>query len=135
MNVVILIGNLGKDPEIRKTESGQSVANMILATSENYTNKEGKKIEQTEWHNIVVYGKVVDAFISKYLKKGDKVSVRGRIRTRTWEDKNGVKNYKTEITSDDLQSLSFKAREGTTNDPAPAAVGPRIPILSEEIPF
>ena len=96
VNKAILIGNLGKDPEIRHLEGNRSVANFPLATSETYKNRDGEKIETTEWHNIVLWNKLAE-IAEKFLKKGDKLFIEGRIRTRKWEDKDGNTRYTTEI--------------------------------------
>ena len=95
LNKVQLIGNLGKNPEIRHLDSGVSVANFTLATSEKYKNKAGEKIEITDWHNIVVWGKLVD-IIEKYLSKGDQIYIEGKLKTRSYEN-SGVKKYITEV--------------------------------------
>lgn len=98
LNKVILIGNLGKDPELRYTSSGQAVVNFSLATSERWQGKEGDKQERTEWHRIVVWG-AQGEMCSKYLSKGRQVYLEGRIQTRQWEDKDGQSRYTTEITA------------------------------------
>ena len=105
VNKAILIGNLGKDPEIRHLEGNRSVANFPLATSETYKNRDGEKIETTEWHNIVLWNKLAE-IAEKFLKKGDKLFVEGRIRTRKWEDKDGNTRYTTEINGDNMTMLS-----------------------------
>ena len=87
VNKVILIGNVGKDPEVKELTNGR-VANMVMATSERYKDKNGDRQEKTEWHNIVIYGKLVD-IVDKYVKKGDKLYIEGSITTRKWQDKEG----------------------------------------------
>jgi len=104
VNKVILIGNLGADPEVRFTPSGQAVANFRVATNESWTDKSGNKQERTEWHRIVVWGKRAEV-CSKYLAKGRQVFVEGRIQTRTYDDKDGNKRYITEIIANDVQFL------------------------------
>ncbi|MCD4771871.1 MAG: single-stranded DNA-binding protein [Bacteroidales bacterium] len=104
VNKVILIGNLGKDPEVRHLESGVSVANFPIATTESYKSKDGNKVEHTEWHNIVLWRGLAE-ISEKYLKKGDKVYIEGRIRTRQWDDKDGNKRYTTEILCDNMNML------------------------------
>lgn len=104
VNKVILIGNLGRDPEIRQLPSGQNVASFTLATSENYINKAGEKIKQTEWHRITAFGKLAD-IAGKYLHKGKQVYVEGKLRTRQWEDNNNQKHNTTEIIAFTLQML------------------------------
>jgi single-strand DNA-binding protein len=114
VNKVILVGNLGKDPEIRHLDGGVAVANFTLATSEYYKDKSGNRIEQTEWHSVVVWRGLADV-AEKYLKKGMTVYVEGKIRSRSWDDKEGVKHYKTEIVADALTILSKK--ENSQNNP------------------
>lgn len=103
VNKVILIGRLGKDPEVRHLEGGATVASFPLATSESYTNKEGVRSEQTEWHNIVVWRGLAE-IAEKYLSKGKQIYVEGKLRTRNFE-KNGEKRYVTEIVADNFQML------------------------------
>jgi len=103
VNKVILLGNIGKDPEARETKAGK-VVNLVMATSERYTDKSGQKQENTEWHNLVVFGKLADV-VTKYVKKGDKIYVEGSITTRKWEDKEGNTRYNTEIKVRDLTML------------------------------
>ena len=103
VNKVQLLGNIGKDPEVRETKSGK-VVNLVLATSERYTDKSGQKQENTEWHNLVVFGKLADV-VTKYVKKGDKLYVEGSITTRKWEDKEGNTRYNTDIKVRDLTML------------------------------
>ena len=109
VNKAILIGNLGKDPEIRSTTSGQRVANFSLATSRSWTGQDGQRQEKTEWHSIVVWGKLVD-ICEKYLQKGKQLYIEGRIETRSWQDKEGQTKYKTEIVCDQMTMLG---RAGT----------------------
>lgn len=101
----MLIGNLGKDPEVRTFENGGMLVKFPLATSETYTNREGQRVEQTEWHNIVVRNKGLADVCERYLRKGSKIFVEGRIRTRQWDDK-GVTRYTTEIQMDNMTMLS-----------------------------
>jgi single-strand DNA-binding protein len=96
VNKVILIGNLGADPEVRFTPGGQAVANFRIATSESWNDKNGQKQERTEWHRIVVWGKLAE-LCGEYLKKGRQCFVEGRLQTREWTDKEGRKNYTTEV--------------------------------------
>ena len=105
VNKVILIGNLGKDPEIRHLENGAAVANFSIATSENYKDrKTGEKVSQTEWHNIVAWRGLAE-IAEKYLKKGAKVYIEGKLKTRTWQDKEGNNRYSTEVITDNLTML------------------------------
>ncbi len=105
VNKVILVGNLGKDPEVRYLEGGIAVANFPLATSEPYRDKTGKKIEQTEWHDIVLWRDLAEV-AEKFLKKGMQVYIEGKIRTRTWDDKEGNRRYSKEIVGNVLTILT-----------------------------
>ena len=107
VNKVILVGNLGKDPEVRYLDSGVAVANFSLATTENYKNKEGERISQTEWHNIVLWRGLAEV-AEKWLKKGSSVYIEGKIRHRKWEDKEGNTRYTTEILGDNMTMLGKK---------------------------
>jgi single-strand DNA-binding protein len=107
INKVILVGHLGKDPEVRHLEGNVTVASFPLATSETY-NKDGKKIEQTEWHNIVMWRGLADV-ASKYLQKGKLVYIEGKLRTRSFEDKEGHKKYTTEIVAENFTMLGRKS--------------------------
>lgn len=104
VNKVILIGNLGADPEVRFTPGGQAVANFRVATNESWTDKNGQKQERTEWHRIVVWGKLAE-LCGEYLKKGRQAYIEGRLQTREWTDKEGKKNYTTEIVANTVQFL------------------------------
>jgi single-strand DNA-binding protein len=112
VNKVILIGNLGRDPELRYTQSGQAVANFSLATSENWNDKtSGERIERTEWHRIVAWGKTAE-LCSQYLSKGRTVYVEGRLQTREYEDKEGIKRRTTEIVASNVTFLGSRGGEG-----------------------
>ncbi len=104
VNKVILIGNLGIDPEVRTLESGVKVARLSVATSESYTNREGAKVEQTEWHSITLWRQLAEV-AEKYLSKGNKVYIEGKLRTRSYTDKEGNEKYTTEIVADNMQML------------------------------
>ena len=105
VNKVILIGNLGRDPEVRSTPSGQPVASFTLATNRKWRDKGGQRQEKTEWHNIVVWGKQAE-IAGQYLTKGKQIYIEGRLQTRSWDDRNtGEKKYKTEIICDTFQML------------------------------
>ena len=108
VNKVILIGNLGRDPEVRSTPSGQPVANFTLATSRRWRDKNGQKQEQTEWHQVVVWGKQAE-IAGQYLTKGKQVFVEGRLETRSWE-KDGQKHYRTEVICDQFTMLGGGTR-------------------------
>ncbi len=106
VNSVILIGNLGRDPELRKTPSGASVCSFSIATTERYTDKQGQRQEETEWHNITAWNKQADA-MGQYLRKGSAVYIEGKLKTQSWED-NGVKKFKTDIVVKNFQFLDSK---------------------------
>lgn len=118
INKVILIGNLGKDPEVRYMPSGGAVANVTLATSESWKDKQsGENQERTEWHNVVFFNRLAE-IAGEYLKKGSKVYVEGSLRTRKWQDKNGQDRYTTEIVAGEMQMLDSR---GAGGGGAPAA--------------
>ncbi|MEN8225104.1 MAG: single-stranded DNA-binding protein [Bacteroidota bacterium] len=121
INKVILVGNLGKDPEIRTLESGAKVANFTLATSESYKNREGQKVTTTEWHNIVLWRGLAD-IAERFLKKGNQVYIEGKIKNRSWDDKDGNKRYITEIMGDNLTMLGGRRDmdDGEASAPPPA---------------
>jgi single-strand DNA-binding protein len=108
VNKVIIVGRLGTDPEVKTVTGGQQVARLSVATSENWTDKQGQKQERTEWHRVVVWGKLAD-LCGKYLSKGRQVYLEGRLQTRSWEDQQGVKKYTTEIVASTIQFLSGAA--------------------------
>ena len=118
VNKVILVGNLGRDPETRYTTSGDAVTNIRLATTDTWKDKAGEKQERTEWHNIVFYGRQAE-IAGEYLKKGRQIYVEGRLQTRKWQDKEGQDRYTTEIIADRMQMLG--SREGSG---APVAAEP-----------
>src|ERR1039457_7701903 len=105
VNKVILLGNVGKDPEIRSTPGGTMVANFSLATSDRFQDQQGNWQDRTEWHNLVAFKRTAE-IVRDYVKKGSKLYVEGRIQTRSWDDKEGAKHYKTEIIINDLSLLS-----------------------------
>lgn len=115
VNKVILIGNLGKDPEVRTFEGGNMVANFTLATTEVFRDRSGNKVEQTEWHNIAMWGKLAE-IAGKILRKGAKVYIEGRIKNRSWEDKEGHKKYITEIVAENFTLLGPRANTDTPHD-------------------
>jgi len=114
VNKVILVGNLGKDPEVKYLDSGVAVANFSLATTENYKNKEGERVSQTEWHNIVLWRGLAEV-AEKWLKKGSSVYIEGKIKTRKWEDKDGNTRYNTEILADNMTMLGGKSNVDSTS--------------------
>lgn len=120
VNKVILIGNLGKDPEVRYLTSGDQICNITLATSERYKDKtSGEYKENTEWHRVVFFGKLAE-ICGQYLQKGKKIYVEGRIRTNKWQDKDGSDRYTTEIIGSEMKMLSGKDDGGQREAPAPA---------------
>jgi len=120
VNKVILVGNLGKDPEVRYLDNGVAVANFSLATTENYKNKEGERVSQTEWHNIVLWRGLAEV-AEKWLKKGSSVYVEGKIRTRKWEDKEGNTRYSTEILGDNMTMLGGKPTSESPAESVPSS--------------
>ena len=135
VNKVILVGNLGKDPEVRFTKGGQAVANFSIATSEKWTGKDGNKEERTEWHNIVAWGKLGE-ICGEYLSKGKQIYIEGKLQTQNWEDNDGNMRYKTEIVASNMTMLS-----GTTgganggNHEAPESSMSQRPADDDDIPF
>ncbi len=120
VNKVILVGNLGRDPEVRSTPSGQPVATFSLATNRKWRDRDGNRQEQTEWHNIVCWGRQAE-IAGQYLTKGRQVFVEGRLQTRSWEDKqSGEKKYRTEVICDNFQMLGQRGDfEGGRGAPPP----------------
>jgi len=111
VNLVILVGNLGQDPDMRRMPNGDAVAQITVATSEVWKDQQGQKQERTEWHRCVVYRKLAE-IVGQYLKKGAKVYLEGRLRTRKWQDQSGQERYTTEIIVDELQMLDGKPANG-----------------------
>lgn len=139
VNKVILIGNLGKDPEVRTFEDGTKVANFSLATTETYKNKDGNKIDQTEWHRIVLRRGLADV-AEKYLRKGKSIYVEGKITTRKYTDKEGVERSITEIVGDNFVMLGSRQEGGENSPPVEDSQksGPPEPAISEpadDLPF
>jgi len=139
LNKVMLIGNLGKDPELRYTTSGQAVASFNLATSEKFKNKNGESEERTEWHRVTLWGKLAE-IAGEYLAKGRTVYIEGRLQTRKWTDRDGNEKYTTEIVGDRMQMLGGKGDGGSGSAAGgvrrPAAGGVADSTVSyEEPPF
>ena len=111
VNKVILIGNIGADPELRYTPGGTAVTNYNLATNENWTDSSGERQERTEWHRIVVWGRLAE-ICNQYLRKGSKVYIEGRLQTRSWEGQDGIKRYTTEVVARDMQILDSREDAG-----------------------
>ena len=123
VNKATLIGRLGKDPEVRYTPDGTMITNFNLATDEQWKDKNGEKVQKTEWHRIVTFGKLAE-ICGNYLVKGKLIFIEGRIQTRSWEDKDGVKRYTTEIIASNMQMLDSKGQNKTdesNSDSAPVS--------------
>ena len=111
VNKVIIVGNVGRDPELRSTQGGQAVATFSVATSERFKDKEGQPQERTEWHRVVAWGRLAE-ICGEYLRKGKQVYVEGRLQTRDWEDKDGHKRYTTEVVANVMQMLGRRGEDG-----------------------
>jgi single-strand DNA-binding protein len=131
LNKVILVGNLGKDPEVRHLEGGVAVASFSLATSESYKDKAGQRIEHTEWHNVVLWRGLAES-AEKHLKKGMSIYVEGKLRTRAWDDKAGHKRYMTEIVGDTFTILSKKEGSSHADDGKDFNIGSKT---GDDLPF
>jgi single-strand DNA-binding protein len=150
VNKVILLGRLGSDPEVRSFPSGGKVVSFSVATSENYTNKNGEKVEQTEWHRIELWDNLAN-IAEQYLKKGDMVYIEGKIRTEKWTDKEGIERYTTKIRGNSMQLVGGKGRDVEENEavsssssnnyapkPAPIPMPPPVEMAStgsDDLPF
>ena len=137
VNKVILIGNVGRDPEVRYLDNGVAVATLTLATSERgYTLQNGTQVpERTEWHNVVLWRGLAEV-AEKYVQKGDKLYVEGKIRTRSYDDQNGVKRYVVEIFADNMEMLSAPRQVGAqASQPQPQAQPAQAPRPIDEVPF
>lgn len=136
VNKAILIGRLGADPEVRYTSTGTAVANFNMATSVNFTDKNGEKTEKTEWHRIVAFGKLGE-ICGEYLAKGKQVYIEGRLQTREWEDRDGNKRRTTEIVAGTMQMLGTagdKVRDDMSDAPPPVSDIPNIGT-EDDVPF
>ena len=130
INKVILVGNVGGDPEVRTTESGVKVARIRLATSERYTDKQsGERKELTEWHTITLWRGLAD-IVDRYVHKGSQLYIEGRLRTREWTDTNNIKRYTTEILADNMQLLGSRG-DGQSTAPAAAPSAPAQPAYQQ----
>ena len=140
VNKVILIGNLGRDPEIRYTRDGTAVANLNVATSDSWKDSEGQRQERTEWHRVVAWDKLAE-IAKEYLAKGKQVYIEGRLQTRSWEDKDGHKRYTTEVRADQMVMLGGRGGDGGERGaeppPGPADDFSREPFQAkdEDVPF
>lgn len=143
VNKCMLVGNLGNDPEIRATQAGSKVANITIATSDSWTDKQtGKKQDRTEWHKVVFFNRLAE-IVEQYLTKGSQVYVEGQLRTRKWQDNNGQDRYTTEIVASELQMLGGRSGNDSGNNtstaPAPSSGpdqgAPSIKFDDDSIPF
>jgi single-strand DNA-binding protein len=136
INKAILVGRLGKDPEVRYTPDGMMVTNFTIATDEQWKDKSGEKVQKTEWHRIVTFGKLAE-ICGKYLIKGKLVYIEGRIQTRSWDDKDGVKKYTTEIVASDMKMLDSKGRDSDSGREEPPLPHPGVdgPMPDDDVPF
>jgi len=145
LNKVMIIGNITRDPEVRTTPNGQTVASLGVATNRRWKDKEGQPKEQVEYHNVVAWRRLAE-IVGQYLKKGSKVYIEGRLQTRSWDDQSGVKRYKTEIVAENMIMLDKKGEAGVVDNevkksspvdestqPEPPAGEPEINV--EDIPF
>ncbi len=128
LNKVQLIGHLGADPESRFTTSGSAVANLTLATNESWRSAEGDTKEKTEWHRVVVFGKMAET-AAKYMKKGQLVYIEGRLQTRSWEDKDNIKRYTTEVLCDNFTMLGRKTDDSSSTSSS------KEPEQDDDLPF
>ena len=144
VNKVILVGNLGRDPEVRYTPSGDSITNTTIATTDAWKDKQtGEKKEATEWHRVVFFGKLAE-IAGQYLKKGRQVYIEGALRTRKWQDKEGTDRYTTEIVASEMKMLGSKpegtaapepSRSAPGATPAPPSAGSNFNDFEDDIPF
>ena len=134
INKAILVGRLGKDPEVRYTQDGTMVTTFTLATDESYKDKNGEKVQKTEWHRIVTYRKLAE-ICGNYLSKGKLVFIEGKIQTRSWEDKEGNKRQTTEILANDMKMLDSRGQARSEDDALPeASAGPGA-MPPDDVPF
>ncbi len=137
VNKVILLGNLGKDPEMRTLESGAKLARISLATNEYFRNKNGERVERTEWHNVIMWDRRAE-LAEKYLKCGSPVYIEGRLRGRSWDDKDGNKRYTIEVIADVVRLIGSKPSDTSVSPPPANANNPEsadIPPEEDDLPF
>jgi single-strand DNA-binding protein len=135
VNKAILIGNLGADPELRYTPTGEAVTSFRIATTERFKDRDGNAREITEWHNIVCWRRLAE-IANEFLKKGSPVFIEGSIRTRSYDDKNGVKRYRTEIIARSMQLLGQRAAAPVSGAAEPAETPePQMPANDDDLPF
>jgi len=139
VNKVIIVGNLGKDPEVRNFQNGGKVVNLRLATSENWKDKQGQKQEKTEWHSVAIFNEKLGEIAEKYLRKGSKVYIEGKLETRKWQDSSGQDKYSTEIAlrnfGGELTLLDSKGGGGESSAPRSPAPSGGGDDLDDSIPF
>lgn len=133
INKVLLVGRLGQDPELRYTQAGTAVASLSVATNESWTDKNGQKQDHTEWHRIVIWGKLAE-IAGKYSKKGSQVFIEGKLQTRKWQDKQGQLRYSTEVIASTLRVLGLSAGSAAT-PPAASSDQAQPSFTDEDIPF
>ncbi len=133
LNKAQIIGNLTRDPDLRKTQNDQSVCTVGVATNRNWTDSNGSKHEEAEFHNVVCWGRLAE-IVAERLKKGSKVFFEGRLRTRNWEDDAGIKHYRTEIVADDMIILSPRSGGSATGDDSTTESTEDKPVKTEEPP-
>ncbi len=135
INKVILVGNLGKDPESRFLQNGTAVANITVATSESWKDKQtGEQKEKTEWHTVVFFGRLAE-IVGEYLKKGSQVYIEGKLQTRKWQDKDGNDRYSTEVNASEMQMLGSRGGSSERSAPAPAPAADTGGGFDDSIPF
>jgi len=141
VNKVILVGNLGKDPEIRYMPNGNAVANLTLATTESWKDKQtGDQQEKTEWHRVVMFRRLAE-IAGEYLKKGSQIYIEGKLQTRKWQDNSGNDRYTTEIVASEMQMLGGRGGGGSAGFPADSAPANQVPatagdeVFDDDIPF
>jgi single-strand DNA-binding protein len=134
VNKVIILGRIGKDPELSYTPSGVPVCKFSVATSEKYTDKAGVKQEKTDWHNVVLWQKTAE-LAKQYCHKGSLIYIEGKIQTRSWDDKDGTKRYATEIVGNSIQFLDGKKPDDTVSEPRQSEVSEPLPQDDKYLPF
>jgi single-strand DNA-binding protein len=138
VNKVILIGNLGKDPETRYMPNGDAVTNITVATTDTWKDKNGEKQEKTEWHRVTFYRKLAE-IVAEYLKKGNSIYIEGRLETRKWTDKEGIERYSTDIIASDMKMLGSKSSEARQADSertkTTTQTGTGFDDMDDDIPF
>lgn len=135
VNKVILVGNLGRDPEVRHMPSGDAMVNLSIATTDTWKDKNGERQEKTEWHRVVMFGRLAE-IAGQYLKKGSQAYIEGRLQTRKWQDKEGQDKYTTEVIGDRMQMLGGRSASDTaSNSNTSVNTSGGIEDLEDDIPF